>query len=1015
MDGDATRTDGNFATAEEAYGEFLRRSAASGSPDFAAFCARHPALSDGLRILHSLHVRGSNAPEDAAFLRELERGLKSDSSASQAEGQEAGREAVREAAIRRVLSKPSFLAPGPHRYAVKGEIARGGMSVVLEVCDEELDRASAMKVMLGRGVSAGTDRGGASPAAPEDGERLLRFLREAKVTAQLEHPGIPPLHALGTDPDGLVFFTMPVVRGQDLHAVFDLARAGKDGWSLPRAVGVLVKVCETLAYAHSRGVLHRDLKPTNVMVGPFGEVYVMDWGLAKRRGDAAAPGPSSGAPPDSAVAAGDGEVGPMTLEGAVIGTPGYIPPEQAAGRLDEVDERSDVYAVGAMLYQLLTGSAPYVELGKPLAPAAVLRAVLAGPPEPVLAISPEAPVELAAICEKAMARDRLERYASIREAGDDLRAFLENRVVRAHRTGPLVELRKWVVRNKLTAASMAAGLVLAMAGLAAAGLIESRAKDDLFRLTDAPRLATLEAEGEKLRGLSWNHAAPIRTWLAEARSLVANLPSYREILDRVRRRGSRSQPPTMATIPQWHPLAGTARERNAEVVHRNLDLRRLARLREQPEAPTLALSRPVIEARIQTLAGLRDEAMRERDSILASVAAFGHYSFRDPRDQGYHNTLANLVVRLELLEAREPAPGLVPQLEDVIEWVRVSMRDLGSRWEEAIAAVSGEGRHPLYAGVRLEKQVGFAPLGPDPVSGLWEFAFLPSGKPPQRGAGGGLDFTDESALVFVLLPAPRSGEVEGDDPEAAGNGGENAPAAGGRAGGRRARNQGPYFISKFEMTQGQWLRLTGRNPSHFGQHVDAAGRKHNLLHPVEGITWREARDALELHGLRLPSVVQWEHAARAETATAWSTGEARESLADHANLRDRTAREAAGIRGADVEEWLADGYLLHAPAGSFLPNAFGLHDTVGNVWEWTATPAGVPRGSPPPATAGPAQGARPLDDRFICGSSFLDTAEEARAGVRTAVHVSTASGTLGVRPAMELRPDPDSRRVGGGR
>jgi serine/threonine protein kinase len=162
-------------------------------------------------------------------------------------------------------------APRHARYVLGPEVARGGMGQILRVRDTDVRRHLAMKVMLG------------DPPADE-GKLLARFLAEAQVTGQLEHPGIVPVHDLGVDETGRLYFTMQLVRGRDLSTIFELVNEGREGWTQTRAIGVLLKACEALGYAHSKGVTHRDLKPGNIMVGRFGEVYVMDWGLAKVQG-----------------------------------------------------------------------------------------------------------------------------------------------------------------------------------------------------------------------------------------------------------------------------------------------------------------------------------------------------------------------------------------------------------------------------------------------------------------------------------------------------------------------------------------------------------------------------------------------------------------------------------------------------------------------------------------------------------------------------------------------------------
>src|SRR5688572_1455032 len=360
------------------------------------------------------------------------------------------------------------------RYEVKQDVASGGMGTIFRVWDSDLRRNLAMKVMHGKGVgsSHATDGSGGRTVDPE---RLGRFLEEAQITGQLDHPGVVPVHDLGIDSKGRCYFTMRFVRGRELKDVFDLAREGKDGWTRTKVLGVILKVCEAMAYAHSKGVVHRDLKPANVMVGRFGETYVMDWGLARVLGRRDShdlrlkprPEDASAMSLVRTVRRGQMEENPesslVTMDGDVIGTPSYMAPEQARGKLDEVGPRSDVYSLGAILYYMLTGQAPYVKPGERVSPHTVLARVLDGPPTPVEKLDRREPAELVAICTKAMERDPERRYASMLEVADDIQAFLENRVVRAYERGSLAEFKKWVVRNKGMAAGLAGMITLALA------------------------------------------------------------------------------------------------------------------------------------------------------------------------------------------------------------------------------------------------------------------------------------------------------------------------------------------------------------------------------------------------------------------------------------------------------------------------------------------------------------------------------------------------------------------------
>jgi WD40 repeat protein/tRNA A-37 threonylcarbamoyl transferase component Bud32 len=302
-----------------------------------------------------------------------------------------------------------------------------------------------------------------------DGDTRLQrsFLEEAQITGQLDHPGIVPIHEFGVGENGEPFFAMRLVRGCDLGEVLEQVRSGADGWTRTRVLHVLLRVCEAMAYAHAKGVVHRDLKPSNVMVGRFGEVYVMDWGLARVVGQQPIDATASAVGPVVATLRGtiaeEDDASPLlTQHGDVVGTPAYMAPELVDGGSLTISPAADVYAIGAILHHLCVGHIPYVPPGERPSVAEVLARVRAGPPGTLPA---DLPVELRAIHDRAMARAPFSRYPSMIALADDLRAYLELRVVSAYATGPWAELRKWLARNRALSIAVASAVVALVVGV----------------------------------------------------------------------------------------------------------------------------------------------------------------------------------------------------------------------------------------------------------------------------------------------------------------------------------------------------------------------------------------------------------------------------------------------------------------------------------------------------------------------------------------------------------------------
>ncbi len=383
------------------------------------------------------------------------------------------------------------------RFRLLRRHASGGLGDIWIAHDEELNREVALKEIQTKF------------ATHEQG--WARFVREATITGQLEHPGIVPIYALGRHENGQPFYAMRFVQGDSLadaiarfHA--QTSNSPERNLQLRKLVTRLIDVCNAVAYAHSRKVLHRDLKPSNIMLGEFGETLVVDWGLAKPFGqvtDATTPAPNVA---ESLRDSDDPSCGATRLQetpaptqiGSAVGSPSYMSPEQAAGRMDQLGPATDIYSLGATLFELLTGKTPIgAESGnepqKALSILETLQRVREGRFPRPSTVNPDVPRALEAVCLKAMSLRPEDRYSKASDLAADLEAWLADEPVTAWVEPFTSRARRWMRRHQTTVVSTAATALVAIVALSVLAFVVTDRNDRL-----ATAKGTLESSNKQL-------------------------------------------------------------------------------------------------------------------------------------------------------------------------------------------------------------------------------------------------------------------------------------------------------------------------------------------------------------------------------------------------------------------------------------------------------------------------------------------------------------------------------------
>lgn len=869
----------------------------------------------------------------------------------------------------------AFRRVGPEigPYRVLRELGRGGQGAVYLAEDTRLSRKVAVKVLTGFW--------GADAALV-----LERFRREAEVASKLQHPGICPVYEVQIDAE-IPYLVMPYLEGRPLSELLrgydqptvelsDAERSGEKPAVAARVAGevtqleparalrLIEQVARALHAAHEASVVHRDVKPANIMVLTDGRPVVLDLGIARTE---------------------DRDLPTLTQSGVPIGTLPYMSPEQVQGHA--LDRRTDVYALGVTLYECLTGSLPF---DAPTQQQLYHDILNARPPDP-RKLNAAISSDLRVVVETALEKDATLRYQTAADLADEIERVREHRPILARSVGPWTRFRQWARRNPGLALAVSAAFVILTVGLTVSlvllGQVRSekqraedlvgekqRALDEVDRLADLKLLRDLRKRADSLWPARRARVPDMTSWLEKADALAGRASGHRASLEALR----------AVALPYSEALRRKDRAARPDLLQR---LDRLARQREL-----------IAESKSRRQRRRLEKMDEEIEDIEAELDVRRSWDFRDGTLAWRHETLATLVEELagfpDLISRLRRRQTLAEDVE------RRSVDAYAERWKTCIAQVA---RHPRYGGFALRPQIGLVPLGPDPQSGLFEFGHLESGTLAERRTPRDpITVGEDTGLVFVLLPGgrqtvgawrPGSQHPRGRpfvDPWAD-DGSEPVQVV----------ELTPFLVSKFEMTQGQWMRMNGKNPSLIrpipGEPDASVG---DLRHPVEQITFDDCHRLLWRRRLGLPTEAQWEHAARSGTTTPFYSGADVSSLLPHENLADEGSVAARGPGKAFVAD-MDDGHVYHAPVGSFLPNPWGLHDVLGNVSELCQDDFCRLAESP----ARPGDGLRVGEQtlvRAIRGGSFNHDATSSTCGRRRSLPRNVNSPSLGLRPIFLL-------------
>jgi len=772
---------------------------------------------------------------------------------------------------------------GPERigdFHIVDVLGRGGMGIVYRARQERPEREVALKVLRATMVT---------------GAMLRRFEREAQVLGRLHHIGIAQIYEAGMDDLGFgpqPFFAMELVDGLPLTDYCD-----KQKLDIHDRLMLIAKVCDAVDHAHQKKIVHRDLKPSNILVAADAQPKILDFGVARVTEANAGPGTM------------------VTEARKMVGTLPFMSPEQVADQPTAIDARSDVYSLGVLGYRILTGRHPF----------SVNRRSM---PQAIAAIQNEEPTRLSlldrqlrgdveTIVLKALEKEPKRRYQSAADFASDIRRYLNHEPIQARPASAGYRIKKFARRNRSFAYSLCAVftvMLLALVLTTRSSRLAQQRLADFRRLADVRELQRMKAEADRLYPAIPANIQSMEDWLERAETFRARYQMYRAQLDELHARASEKN------LYKQGDLETTRRtEERFEIKMRVRALEKELRSIESKEqlSPEDKRRRDVIKSELWRL--------NDQSTLLFYQIPREHVCrFEDPADLVEHEVLVELVI--DLSEFFEPIIGDTASMRRRLRFAKAvyekSIQDQRAQWDEAIASIANSTQFPIYRGLRIKEQIGLIPLGPDPQSGLWEFAHLQTGDVPQRDQDGRLFMTEKSAMVFVLLPGRP--ERMGCPPPLSAPETERPPTELITPEDQQFLNDlpiHPFFLSKFEMTQGQWQEYLLNNPSRY--HPDKFELNDiNLLHPVENISWTEAYEVLWQLGCQLPSEAQWQFAC-AINHELGKVADSQSPMSAARNIHqpvDRCTNNALGFVGmpGNVAEWCEDAFAhFDHPVDSF--------------------------------------------------------------------------------------------------